>query len=86
MFGWKDDVERTRKLAYAISHPLKPYAWTDRGFAGDAVFATQAHVISHLRAGTPLENSGREYLRNLEIEDAIYRSSEEGRWIELSLH
>src|ERR671919_612685 len=24
MFGWKDDVERTRKLAYAISHPLKP--------------------------------------------------------------
>src|SRR5262245_9022198 len=24
MFGWKDDVERTRKLAYALSHPLKP--------------------------------------------------------------
>ena len=24
MFGWKDDVERTRKLAYAITHPLKP--------------------------------------------------------------
>ncbi len=24
MFGWKDDVERTRKLAHAISHPLKP--------------------------------------------------------------
>src|SRR5262245_8084436 len=24
MFGWKDDVERTAKLAYAISHPLKP--------------------------------------------------------------
>src|SRR6201990_3110833 len=24
MFGWADDVERTRKLAYALSHPLKP--------------------------------------------------------------
>jgi gallate decarboxylase subunit C len=24
IFGWKDDVERTRKLAYALSHPLKP--------------------------------------------------------------
>src|SRR5215204_5551791 len=24
MFGWKDDVERTRKLAYALSHPLNP--------------------------------------------------------------
>src|SRR5690242_15840487 len=23
MFGWKDDVDRTRKLAYALSHPLK---------------------------------------------------------------
>ena len=24
MFGWKNDVERTSKLAYALSHPLKP--------------------------------------------------------------
>ncbi|MGH6741181.1 MAG: UbiD family decarboxylase, partial [Bradyrhizobium sp.] len=24
MFGWKDDAERVRKLAYALSHPLKP--------------------------------------------------------------
>ena len=24
MFGWKDDTDRTRKLAYALSHPLKP--------------------------------------------------------------
>ena len=24
MFGWKDDTDRTRKLAYALSHPIKP--------------------------------------------------------------
>src|SRR6266571_5840924 len=24
MFGWKDDPERVKKLAYALSHPLKP--------------------------------------------------------------
>ena len=24
MFGWDSDVDRTRKLAYALSHPLKP--------------------------------------------------------------
>ena len=24
MFGWKDDAERVRKLAHALSHPLKP--------------------------------------------------------------
>jgi predicted dehydrogenase len=60
------------------------YEWHDRGFAGDAVFATQAHVISHLRDGTPLENCGRAYLRNLLIEEAIYRSNDEGRWIDTS--
>ena len=59
------------------------YAWQDRGFAGDAVLATQTHIVSHLRDGVPLENSGREYLRNLDVEEAIYASSVEGRWIEL---
>src|SRR5215472_3432243 len=24
MFGWKDDAERVKKLAYALGHPLKP--------------------------------------------------------------
>jgi predicted dehydrogenase len=48
------------------------------------VFATQAHIVAHLRDGEPLENSGRDYLRNLDIEEAVYRSSEEGRWVELS--
>jgi predicted dehydrogenase len=60
------------------------YRWQDRGFAGDAVFAIQAHVVAHLRDAAPLENSGRDYLRNLDIEEAIYRSSEEGRWIDLN--
>ena len=61
-----------------------PYEWRDRGFAGDAVFALQSHVVTHLRDAGPLENPGRSYLRNLDIEDAVYRSSEEQRWIDLS--
>ena len=24
MFGWTDDTDRTRKLSYALSHPVKP--------------------------------------------------------------
>jgi len=60
------------------------YAWADRGFAGDAVFAVQAHIAAHLRGDGPLENSGRDYLRNLDIEEAVYRSSDQGRWIDLS--
>ena len=70
---WKPHGEDEREHAYE---------WYDRGFAGDAVFATQAHVIAHLRDGVPLENSGRAYLRNLEIEEAVYRSSAEGCWVD----
>jgi D-apiose dehydrogenase len=58
-----------------------PYRWENRGYGGDAVHALQAHVLEHLRNGAPVENTGREYLRNLYVEEAVYRSHEEGRWI-----
>ena len=57
------------------------FEWQQRGFAGDAVYATQAHIVAHLLDGAELVNSGRDYLRNIEIEEAIYRSAKEGRVI-----
>lgn len=45
------------------------------GFAGDCVHALQSHVIAHLRDGTQLENTARDYLTVLEVEDAIYASA-----------
>ena len=60
-----------------------PYAWNDRGFGGDCVFATQAHIAAHLLDGTPLETGAEDYLRNVEIEEAIYRSAAERRAIDL---
>lgn len=59
------------------------YAWSDRGFAGDSVLALQAHVVAHLTEGAPVVNTGRGYLRNLEVEEAVYRSHAEGRRIEI---
>lgn len=53
------------------------------GFAGDCVANLCAHVRDALTLGRPLENSGSDYLRILEIETAIYRSDEEGRKIDL---
>jgi predicted dehydrogenase len=58
----------------------------DRGpdtFAGGAVRALQAHVLAAAREGAPVENAGRAYLRNIEIQEAIYRSHREGRRIVL---
>ncbi len=60
-----------------------PYDWSNEGFGGDCVYRLQAHVLAHLQDGTPLQNTARDYVRNLEIEDAIYRSSAEGRRIAL---
>lgn len=54
------------------------YAWQKQGFGGDCVHALQRHVVDHLRSGAPLENTGLAYLRNLEIEEAIYRSADTG--------
>jgi len=59
------------------------YDWHDRGFAGDCVLALQQHVVDHLLRGTALVNSGRDYLTNLRIEEAIYESHETGQRIEL---
>jgi predicted dehydrogenase len=57
------------------------YAWDNRGFGGDCVFNLQRHVVDALRRGAPCENAGADYLRNLKIEAAVYRSAETGTLI-----
>ncbi|WP_439495303.1 Gfo/Idh/MocA family protein [Bosea sp. (in: a-proteobacteria)] len=59
------------------------YHWEDRGYGGDCVYRQSRHVVDHILKGLPLVNSGRDYLRNLVIEEAIYRSAAEGRFISL---
>ncbi len=71
---WKPHGETERPHAYD---------WENIGFGGDSVYRTQAHVVTHLRDGAPVQNTGAQYLRNLEIEEAIYRSAEERRRIEV---
>ncbi|MEM8663484.1 MAG: Gfo/Idh/MocA family oxidoreductase [Pseudomonadota bacterium] len=62
------------------AHPYRMGA----GFAGGAVAALQAHVLSHLIDGTPLENTADAYLTNLKIEEAVYRSAKTGQKLRLS--
>ena len=57
------------------------YAWQNSGFGGDCVYNLQRHVVDHVRGRGPVENTASEYLRNLEIEEAVYQSSEQGRKI-----
>jgi predicted dehydrogenase len=57
------------------------YGFDDQGFGGDCVYRLQQHVIEHLLDGGAIENDAASYLRNVEIEEAVYRSAEQGCWI-----
>jgi len=56
----------------------------DDAFGGGCCAALQAHVVGFLLEKTPLENPGGEYLTNLRVEEAVYRSSAEGRRIAIA--
>lgn len=54
------------------------------GFGGDSVFALQKHVADHLLRGSPVENDAASYLRNIEIEYALYDSAAAGQVVDLA--
>ena len=57
--------------------------YSQAGFGGDSVFALQKHVSDHLLTGSPIENDAASYLRNVEIEYALYDSATAGRVVDL---
>jgi D-apiose dehydrogenase len=57
------------------------YEWSNTGFAGDSVRRLQHHVVEHLKRGTPVMNTAREYLANLRVEEAVYASASTGRTV-----
>ena len=57
------------------------YAWSNAGYGGDCVFRQCAAALAHIAHGEDVPNTGRAWLRNMEIEEAIYRSAAEGRFV-----
>ena len=51
------------------------YQWEKKGFAGDSVFNCQKHILSHFTSGQRLVNGAEEYLKNIKIEESIYKSN-----------
>lgn len=52
---------------------------TSETFGGDCTYLLQKHVLGFLSKLVPLENAAESYLNVLHIEDAIYRSAQNGR-------
>ena len=51
------------------------YECEKKGFAGDSVFNCQKHILRHFLEGERLVNGAQEYLNNIKIEEAIYKSN-----------
>ena len=78
-----DGAGRLFIRSHGNSEQEHSYHWDNRGFAGDSVFACQTHLVQCLLNDLPTPISGREYLQNLYIEDAIYESDRTGTLITL---
>jgi predicted dehydrogenase len=51
------------------------YQRANVNFAGDCVYATQRHFIDCLLSGKEFESNGPDYLKTLEVVEAVYRSA-----------
>ncbi|WP_323764482.1 Gfo/Idh/MocA family oxidoreductase [Marinovum sp.] len=78
-----DGAVRLRRHGETAEEVLLPPDAHD-GFGGDCVHALQSHVVSGLLGDQPLENTARDYLTVIEIEQAIYASAAEGRKLSLT--
>jgi predicted dehydrogenase len=61
---------------------LDPDTWD--GFGGDCVHHLQQHVVAGLLGKAKLENTAQDYLKVIQIEEAIYASSSSGQKIQLN--
>lgn len=55
-----------------------------KAFGGGACGWLQAHVVHALVTNSPIENTARDYLQNLRIQEAVYASNESGRRIPMA--
>lgn len=56
------------------------YEHSQTGFAGDCVYATQAHFIDCLQSGQAFETDISDYMKSIAVQEAMYRSAESGAW------
>lgn len=68
----------------ATTESCVPFEWQDIQFGGDCVYQLIDHVVNGILTNTPIENTGSDYLTNIEIEEAIYLSNQQHRRIDFT--
>jgi len=56
-----------------------PIHYDPQDFGGGAVLRLNTHIVAHIREQSPLQNTASDYLRNLQLENLIYESAQQGR-------
>lgn len=80
----RGDGSVTRRAFGATAETVLLPATVYNGFAGDCVYALQAHVLAGLRGEAAFENTAADYLSVQDIEEAVYASARDGRRIPLT--
>jgi predicted dehydrogenase len=60
------------------------YARENVNFCGDCCHFTQRHFVDRLLDGQPFETDGRDYLKTLAVQEAVYRSAETRQPVEIT--
>ena len=63
-----------RKFGSNIEKKIK-YNWFKKGFAGDSVYNFQKYLIKQMIGNKKIVNEIEEYINNIEVEEAIYKSN-----------
>jgi predicted dehydrogenase len=73
--------ERGRLLLHPLGEQPREHAYVHehRGFAGDCCFRAIQHFVDRLHDGAPFETCGRDYLRTLAVQEAVYESAAAGQ-------
>ena len=72
--------EEGRMTVHPLGEGARDHAYPHdrRGFAGDCVQATLQHFVDGLHSGGPFETGGRDYLKTLAVQEAVYASAASG--------
>jgi len=73
---WRHQIGESEERPHA-------YAWDGRNFGGDCVYRCQKAILEALQAGRSPPNIARDYLRNISVEEGLYRSSQTGCRVEV---
>jgi len=55
-------------------------------FAGDCVYFLQRHFVDCMQSGREFESNGVDYLKTIEVVEAVYSSAERGQVMRLGQH